>query len=36
VSVNADPEALPDLDAFVAGLRHAMAETRAEHPAVVG
>jgi hypothetical protein len=29
VSVNADPEALPDLEAFVAGLRHAMAERRA-------
>ena len=28
VSVNADPEAVPDLDTFVAGLRHAMAETK--------
>jgi diacylglycerol O-acyltransferase / wax synthase len=36
VSVNADPEALPDLDAFVAGLRHSMAETRAEQPVVAG
>jgi WS/DGAT/MGAT family acyltransferase len=34
-SVNADPEAVPDLDTFVAGLRHAMPERKAEQPAGV-
>ena len=32
VSVNADPDAVPDLDVFFDGLRQAMAETRAEQP----